>query len=281
MRDSTGADFVTYIPNNFGGCGVGFLTTRSSNAFNIVKRSCMARSYVHELGHNMGLGHSVAQNSRGSDYNYGIGFGVDSVFSTLMAYESAYNTRRRTYLLSNPDYECSGFTCGLENVADSARASNNVKDNVADHRTAPVTSNPSNGFVSMRKQDSQGFAIDGNNGGANSQNVYLYRFGEINVNQHWEEVDRGQGYYSYKKRNTNFCLDGGNGGADAQNVHLWTCTNNNQNQHWRKVDLGGKYRLEKRNAPGFSVDGGDGGGNRNNLFLWRSNNSDESQQWVF
>ncbi|NMH88796.1 RICIN domain-containing protein [Flavivirga algicola] len=144
------------------------------------------------------------------------------------------------------------------------------------------TGGGSSNIVTMRKGNSTGFSIDGNNGGANNQNVYLWATNSNNVNQQWEEINRGNGFYSYKKRNTNFCLDGGNGGANGQNVKLWTCSNNNQNQHWKKVNLGGgKFRLEKRNAPGYSIDGGNGGANLQNVYLWASNNNNANQHWLF
>lgn len=283
LRESTGADFVTYISGSYsGGCGSGYLTVNPRWAFSLIARGCMNHSYVHELGHNMGLGHSVAQDSTGSIYDYGIGYGVNRSFSTIMAYSSAYNVSRRTYLLSNPDYTCNGFTCGQENVADSARALNNVKTMVADFRESQSQSTGNNGdYVSMRKQNAQSFAIDGANGGANAQNTFLWTYSSTNINQHWIEIDRGNGYYAYQKRGTDFCLDGGRGGQNGQTVYLWTCSINNQNQHWRKVNISGRYRLEKRNAPGFSIDGGRGGASYQNVYLWSSNSANPNQQWIF
>ncbi|WP_066319446.1 RICIN domain-containing protein [Aquimarina aggregata] len=139
-----------------------------------------------------------------------------------------------------------------------------------------------NTIVALRKGNATNFGIDGNVGGANGQNVYLWSASNGNVNQQWVEINRGNGYYSYQKNNTNFCLDGGNGGSNGQNVYLWTCSNNNQNQHWRKVNVGnGKFRLEKRNASGFSIDGGNGGANGQNLYLWSSSNGNQNQHWQF
>lgn len=136
--------------------------------------------------------------------------------------------------------------------------------------------------VHMRKRNSSGFAIDGGNGGANGQNVYLWSFNSGNVNQKWVEINRGGGFYSYQKKNTNYCLDGGNGGANGQNVYLWTCNSSNQNQHWKKVNAGsGHYRLEKRNAPAYSIDGNNGGANGQSLYLWSSSNTNQNQQWQF
>ncbi len=137
-------------------------------------------------------------------------------------------------------------------------------------------------IVTMQKGNSTGFSIDGNNGGANNQNVYLWATNGNNVNQQWVEISRGNGFYSYKKRNTNFCLDGGSGGVNGQNIKLWACGANNQNQHWKKVNVGGgKFRLEKRNAPNFSIDGGNGGANLQNVYLWTSNNNNANQHWLF
>lgn len=136
--------------------------------------------------------------------------------------------------------------------------------------------------VQLRKRNAMNYAVDGNVGGANGQNVYLWSQNSGNVNQQWVEISRGNNFFSYKKKNTNYCLDGGNGGANGQNVYLWTCNSGNQNQHWKKVNLGGgNYRLEKRNASSYSIDGGNGGGNGQNLYLWSSNNSNQNQHWQF
>lgn len=136
-------------------------------------------------------------------------------------------------------------------------------------------------IVTMRKKTAMNYALDGNNGGANGQNIYLWGYNPDNVNQQWVEIDRGGGYYSYQKRNTNYCIDGNNGGANGQNVYLWSCNSNNQNQHWRKVKLpNGTYRLEKRNAGNYSIDGNNGSANGQNTYIWSSNNNNGNQQWV-
>ena len=136
--------------------------------------------------------------------------------------------------------------------------------------------------VNLRKSNATGFSIDGSGSSSNGQNVYLWNFNSSNANQQWEEIDRGNGYYSYQKKGTNFSLDGGNGGSRGQNVFLWVTQSNNQNQQWRKVNTGnGSFRLEKRNAPGFSIDGGSGGARRQNVYLWNSSNNNRNQQWIF
>ena len=135
--------------------------------------------------------------------------------------------------------------------------------------------------VQMIKRNASGFAIDGNNGGSDGQDVYLYNADERNSNQQWIEISRSSGYYSYQKVNTDFCLDGNRGGENGQNVYLWNCDAANQNQHWRKVEVGNFVRLEKRNAPDFSLDGNRGGQNGQSIFLQESDNGNQNQQWQF
>lgn len=136
--------------------------------------------------------------------------------------------------------------------------------------------------VQMIKRNASAFAIDGNRGGANGQEVYLYSENEDNQNQQWYEIDRGNGYYTYQKVGTDFCIDGGNDGERQQSVYLWSCRENNQNQHWLKVDVGsGNYRLQKRNASDFSIDGKGGGESEQTLHLWDSSDSNQNQHWSF
>ena len=136
--------------------------------------------------------------------------------------------------------------------------------------------------VQMLKRNAANFAIDGNYGGDDGQDVYLWSEDDNNVNQQWNEIDRGNGYYSFQKAGTSYCLDGGENGDDGQNVYLWSCVASNQNQHWLKVNVGGgNYRLEKRNAPGYSLDGNRGGDDGQSVYLWSSDNNNQNQHWLF
>ena len=138
----------------------------------------------------------------------------------------------------------------------------------------------SESIVHIRKRSGQDFAIDGGNGAANGQTVYLWGQNANNSNQQWIEIDRGNGYYSYQKQGTDHCIDGNNGGADRQDVYLWACADNNQNQHWQKVSTdSGFFQLVKRNASGFALNGGSGGVNGQNVNLFDSSNTSTNLQW--
>ena len=149
--------------------------------------------------------------------------------------------------------------------------------------TAPniTDDNNNNTVVHITKRNATGFALDGNRGGANGQNLYLWNENNANVNQQWIEIDRGNGYYTYQKMGTNFVIDGDNGGSNRQNVHLWTINENNQNQHWQKVAVGrGVFKLIKRNAPGFALNGGNGGADGQNVNLFDASSTSQNLQWI-
>ena len=135
--------------------------------------------------------------------------------------------------------------------------------------------------VHITKRNAGGFAIDGNRGGENGQNIYLYDGNDANVNQQWAEIDRGNGYYSYQKQGTDFCIDGGRGGANDQNVYLWQCGASNQNQQWQKVPVGGgAFKLIKRNAPEYALNGGNGGTNLQNVNLYDASATSQNLHWL-
>lgn len=163
---------------------------------------------------------------------------------------------------------------GLGNIDYMAINGPNVSTADCDQTDSSVT------VVHIRKHNATGFALDGGNGGANNQNLYLWSQNESNVNQQWIEIDRGDGYYTYQKMGTDFVIDGGNDGESSQNVKLWRINDDNYNQHWKKVALSdGGFQLIKRNATGFAIDGGSGGGNRQNVQLYDSSNLSRNLQW--
>ena len=280
LRNALNPDITTYLAGSPISGSIAWKSTSDANAINIVDNDSINTTFIHEVGHNFGLGHSLLQNSTGSDYDYGIGYGVEGEMSTIMAYSSSYDSPGRTFLFSSPTYRCEGYTCGVSNRADARRAINNVASRVADHRDRAL-------FVSMRKKNAFSYALDGNAGGVNRQEPHLWRYNASQLNPHFEQISRGNDYFSFRKRNTNHCLDGGNGGENGQVIILWECGDNNQNQQWKKIKVGPKvdglwtYRLEKRNASGYSIDGGNGGAKGQGLILYRSDDSNKNQQWTF
>ncbi|WP_157982694.1 InlB B-repeat-containing protein [Idiomarina ramblicola] len=94
---------------------------------------------AHELGHNMGLAHSLAQGDTGYAFPYARGHGQVNDFVTVMAYNSAYydedvdgNSPAKIYKFSSPNLDCNGSPCGVDHEqsdgADAARALRIRKD---------------------------------------------------------------------------------------------------------------------------------------------------------
>lgn len=151
-RRQTGADLVTLLtlPTAQGSgyiCGIGYMPpgdasseqfyrNASSAGFSLVGVECGLSTFAHELGHNMGLGHSYRQNSDGSVFPWGRGHGVDGLFSTIMAYPQSYGTRNQLPLFSNPrSNNCAGTGCGIDrnrdNGADASESLNRLISQVS------------------------------------------------------------------------------------------------------------------------------------------------------
>jgi len=174
LRIKYGADLVTMITPTGPYCGVGYVV-RGDNSntiypyyknygFNIVADRCIS-SFAHELGHNLGLGHSYKQGSQGGLFSWGRGHGVANNFVTTMAYTGAYNARRLQFF-SNPDIvKCNGLKCGAaisqSNGAHAVKAVAasgpqisawfNSTDPVINNNQAP---NANEDFAVTRKDDS-------------------------------------------------------------------------------------------------------------------------------
>jgi len=148
--------------------------------------------------------------------------------------------------------------------------------------TAVASPSILNAATFVMEKNNQSFSIDGAGGAQQGQQIYLWGTNTNNANQQWDQIDHGDGYYSYRKYNTNLCWDGGDDGARRQAVTLETCDSSDLNQHWAKIKMVSGteiYRFEKRNAPGFSIDGNGGGENLQAIYLWNSNDNNVNQQW--
>lgn len=133
-RDELGADFVSQL-HQTGRCGVGYVSVNKWWAYNVVGPTCGPLTLAHELGHNMGLMHSRRQGDEGgARYRYGLGYGVDNYFGTIMSYYWLFSGQRASKF-SNPRIDCVGLPCGIPEgepeEADASKALNNVRAELA------------------------------------------------------------------------------------------------------------------------------------------------------
>ena len=153
LRQEYGADLVTLLNlreqvGDFSFvCGVGYVAQGNSNTgklysyassagFSLVGVNCGLSTFTHELGHNQSLGHSPLQNSEGGVWDWSRGYGVQGVYSTIMAYPHAYGTRNQLARMSNSaQSDCERLLCGKDisasDGADATLTLNRVGSQVA------------------------------------------------------------------------------------------------------------------------------------------------------
>jgi hypothetical protein len=146
LRNVHGADLVSLIVEGTCLCGIAWLMTTQSNAFeafafSVVARICATGNYSfgHELGHNMGLQHDRANAPADGVFSFSHGY-VDALhgFRDIMGVAASCGSCMRIQNFSNPNIAFNGFPTGVPQSspqsADAASSLNATASTVANWR---------------------------------------------------------------------------------------------------------------------------------------------------
>lgn len=155
LRSEFGGDIVLYFrPLEFAAsrCGLAPVGGYASegdfsdpgerfNATAVVAIDCPLDIVVaHEVGHLLGLTHSLREEGEGGTFEFSTGHGVTNQFATLMALPNAFGSAERASVFSSPLLRCGDLPCGIAegapNAADAVATLNLVRHQIGRYSEA-------------------------------------------------------------------------------------------------------------------------------------------------
>jgi hypothetical protein len=156
QRTTYGADQVTLLRRYVDeGCGIAWLlngtnpTVNSPYSYAVVHEGskpdgsgwyCSEQSFGHELGHNLGCAHDIANASSNGKFYYSYGYQQpEGQFRTMMAYQTGCpkpGTCPRIEYFSNPNITYNGQPTGVAEAIDNARTIQQTRIEMAAYRTS-------------------------------------------------------------------------------------------------------------------------------------------------
>lgn len=181
LQEATGADVVILLLPFVDGsdlCGLANLSGFGTDGDMIFAENarlahgvvyvddCDDTTTIHEIGHIMGLGHSRRQDGReGGTFSWSVGYGVDALFVTTMAYGSAFNDAPEVLNFSSPELVCESVACGVprtdtESGADSVLTLRSTSAQVARFAAeVPIVDTDGDGTLDSLDSDDDGDGV--------------------------------------------------------------------------------------------------------------------------
>lgn len=135
LREQYNADVISFWANYISGlCGqANAILSSAFSASHILRVSCGARTFAHELGHNQGARHNIEEDSSTRPFAYGHGAGsVANGWRTIMSYSSACGANCAAIpYFSSPLAMYQGEPVGDIDLRDNARVINETGSLVA------------------------------------------------------------------------------------------------------------------------------------------------------
>ncbi|MFC3645065.1 reprolysin-like metallopeptidase [Aquibium oceanicum] len=136
QRETLGADLVALLVNHTEYCGIAWVNSSAAYAFSVTTHTCVkSHTLSHELGHNFGALHDVANSGSNPPYNYGYGYiHPQNLFRTIQSYGAPCGYCTRIGNFSNPDVTYNGHVTGTVTTHNVARVHRERKSTVAAFR---------------------------------------------------------------------------------------------------------------------------------------------------
>lgn len=292
-RETYGADLVTLVrdfksENN--GCGIAWLLGANQSpitiagdapfAYSVVSEGsydlsgstyyCEDITLIHELAHNMGSAHDLA-NAGGNSGRYPYSYGYKTTaaqgnFFTVMAYGDNNQTLYRVF--SNPLITtCGGLACGVVDQADNARSLN---------QTMPVAATFRNTVVPI------GSGLNDDSNGDGRSDVFWNNPTQGGM-QAWHMNGTGWAYGPVNAISNQYRVAGiGDFNGDGLADILWYDVAKTTFWQWQKRSDGGYNVVNLRSYPaGWDVAGiGDANGDGRADIFWHNPTQGAVQAWL-